>query len=358
MKTALKNKRLLHQIRAYLKTFRWFNPTNLEEERVKFFKILNYNPQLTYPPPSLDKLKKYQEALEGIQLPDAFDLTSIIQRKKIKETKLKLALIFAKGTSQVTSISARLYQLNFNDENITSAQKDAVAKIKLEPQENLDSRQAAKAISAYLKTYLIDDWKIHLSERSDFYFQVMSNKRLISIGRNLNWHANYLDSTLAHEIDGHVVRAINAKKQAQKIFRKKFPFYIKTEEGLASYLGGYLSENGQLYRKHQAVKYLAGYYALTHSFRETYNFLLDRGFTKELAFQRAFRLKRGFTDTSQPGCFAREAMYYEGMLEVKKYLDEGGDIRKLYAGKVGLDDVDVVPIPQNQILPKRLKKNN
>ena len=55
-----------------------------------------------------------------------------------------------------------------------------------------------------------------------------------------------------------------------------------------------------------------------------------------------------------PGCNAREAMYYEGMLEVKDYLDSGGNIQKLFAGKIGLDDIDQIPIPENQIIPERL----
>ena len=56
-----------------------------------------------------------------------------------------------------------------------------------------------------------------------------------------------------------------------------------------------------------------------------------------------------------PGCFAREAMYYEGMVEVKNYLDGGGGIRKLYLGKVGLEYVDIVPIPEDQVIPQRIR---
>ena len=138
------------------------------------------------------------------------------------------------------------------------------------------------------------------------------------------------------------------------MFKKIFPFYIKTEEGLACFIGDFFSANGEVKKKHHAINYLAAYFAKGHSFSETYKFLTDHGINNELAFQKTFRLKRGLTDTEIPGVFAREPMYYEGMIEVKNYLEKGGDIRKLYAGKVGLTEVDNIPLPDRQVIPKRL----
>lgn len=327
------DKKLLRKIRISLKTFRFLSPTNLITERKKFFKDKSYNPQLSYPELPFDKLKKIEEALERIEPWDALDVASKIYQKKIKETRLKLKLLLARGEAALSEISAKLYQLNFDQKSLEEAIKDASVSLPFEAQENLNARDTARAIAVYLQSYKIDNWKVKESARRDYYFQVRPRIRLISISCGLNWDYNGLDSVLAHEVDGHVIRALNARRQKSPIFRGNLPFYIKTEEGLASYLGAYLSKRGELSRKHQALKYLAGHFAQNHSFRQTYNFLFDHGFTKDLAFQRAFRLKRGFSDTSIPGCFAREAMYYEGMLEVKNYLDEGGDTRKLYAGK-------------------------
>jgi len=160
---------------------------------------------------------------------------------------------------------------------------------------------------------------------------------------------------LAHEIDGHVLRYLNSQHQENQLFRSPLPFYIKTEEGIASFLGDYCSVNGAITLKHHALKYLAGILAETSSFREVYTFLMDSGFTPDLAFQRTFRLKRGLMDTSQPGCFTKEALYYEGMIEVKTFIDKGGDLRKLFAAKICLDDVGLMPLLKQVLIPKRLQ---
>ena len=87
----------LHKIRAFLKTFNWFYPTNLIEEKEKFFQENLYNPQLTYPSLPIDKLRIFEEILEQVTIPDAFDASGFIRRKKLEETKLKLKLILARA---------------------------------------------------------------------------------------------------------------------------------------------------------------------------------------------------------------------------------------------------------------------
>jgi hypothetical protein len=48
-------------------------------------------------------------------------------------------------------------------------------------------------------------------------------------------------------------------------------------------------------------------------------------------------------------------MYYQGMLEVKAYLDHGGSVAKLFAGKAGLDDLPSMPIPPHELIPDRIR---
>ena len=358
------DKNKLKKIRIYLKTHRCLTPLNFQLERRIFFKDNKYNPQIRYPNITL-KLKNLEEEIENMPIPETCDFESYIYKRKLKETKLKLRLLMAIGTSSVTHISTLLYQLKFDEKTLESAKKDASFKIKSRSNKPRKSFDITKAVTDYLEKYRINkfvsgeinDWKIILSKRHDFSFQILPKSKLIKLGRNLTRVAANLDYSLAHEIDGHVIRALNAARQENKMYRNIFPFYIKTEEGLACYLGDYFSQNGEVARKNHAISYLAAYFAKTHSFSQTYKFLIGHGFYPELAFQKTFRLKRGLRNTEIPGVFAREAIYYEGMLEVKEYLDAGGDIRKLFAGKIGLDMLDFLPIPKNQILPNRLLAN-
>lgn len=347
---------LLHEIRVQLKTFHWLSPINLVKEKEIFFNKRNYNPQLKYPTPPAKKFKRYLKLLDKINIDKDKNLESYIKRKKVKETKLKLLLILVQGTPYISEVSQKLYQLKLSKKYINQALIDSALEGNFTPQESLNADQTVRLIIKYLKKYNISDWAVRTCNRNDFNFQVRHKKKLISISEDINWDYISFDSTVAHEIDVHVIRALNARKQNNPILRENFPFYIKTEEGLASLLGDYYSNGSKLSRKHHAIKYLAGYFALNNSFRETYNLLVDYGFTKDLAFQRAIRIKRGFTDTSSPGLFARELMYYEGMLEVKKYLNDGGDIKKLFAGKVGLADLDFVSVPKNQVIPPRVEE--
>src|SRR3989304_4073845 len=349
-----KDKKKLKKIRIYLKTHRYLTPLNFQQERRIFFKDNKYNPQIRYPVIAQTKLKHLEEEIEKMPIPQARDFESYIYKRKLKETELKLRLLMAIGTSSVTSISTLLYQLKFDEKTLESAKKDASFKVNSRSNKPRKSFDITKAVTDYLENYQIKNWKIILGKRYDFSFQILPKSKLIKLGRNLTRVAANLEYSFAHEIDGHVVRAQNAQKQENKMYRNIFPFYIKTEEGLACYLGDYFSKNGEVERKNHALSFLAAYFAKTHTFSETYKYLTGQGMTSDLAFQKTFRLKRGLTNTEWPVVFAREAIYYEGMLEVKNYLDKGGDIRKLYAGKVGLDMLNFLPIPKNQILPNRL----
>jgi len=317
---------------------------------------MKYNPKFRYHDVPQVILKDYFNQLNRIKvIPEDEKFENRILRRKIRETLLRLQLILSRGKIGLSQVSLELYQCDFDNKTLDLAKKDASIKGKFETKENMTPPEIIKGIQEYLKNYGIKDWEVQLTDETDFYIRILSQKNMVFVSKRFNWDFCDFDNTLAHEIDGHVIRTVNARKQENLLFQKPLPFYIKTEEGLASFLGDYISTTADISRKHHALKYLAGHLSLTSSFRKVFDYLVDNGFTKDLAFQRTFRLKRGFEDTSVPGVFAKEAMYYEGMIEVKDFLDGGGNLKKLYAGKIGLTDLEYVPIPKGIIIPERLK---
>ena len=56
-----------------------------------------------------------------------------------------------------------------------------------------------------------------------------------------------------------------------------------------------------------------------------------------LAWAIALRVKRGLAKPHQPGVYAKDSVYLVGYQRVKKWLQEGGDIRHLYVGDVGME---------------------
>ncbi|OGD62035.1 hypothetical protein A2160_00535 [Candidatus Beckwithbacteria bacterium RBG_13_42_9] len=350
-------KGLISQAKKILKSSQWLTPINFSEEKEKFQKTNQTNPVFVYPDLPTVQLQKILGEINSVKLIDDQSLENQILKNTLKEYGLKIRLLLSRAKPEFSQISRRLYLCHFDENSLQQARVDAANKLKFESQESLTAQQTAEAIRSYLlKNYGVNDWQVVVSHLTDFYVRIRPREKTIFVSQSINWDFCDLDNTLAHEIDGHVLRAINALNQENPILRQSLPFYIKTEEGLACYLCDYFSTTGDLSRKHHALKYLAGSLALTHSFRDVFNFFMANGFTPSLAYQRTFRLKRGLEDTNQPGLFAKEAVYYEGMMEVKKYLEQGGDIKKLYAGKIGLEDIDQIPVPQPIILPQRLKK--
>ncbi len=332
----------------------WFTPLNLPEQRQVFLSNPTRNPIFEYPEYDRNILTLVEEELLKIVVNPADSLENWIVRRKITELQLEIELCKSRGSSKISTITRELYNCSFEKEYLKNAELDAASPLPFESKENKTAQEVVVGIQQYLEDYQIYDWNLELSEQTDFYFRVKASEKRILINKNFNWDFTDFDNMLAHEIDGHVIRAINASKQKNILLKKPLPFYIKTEEGLASFLGNYCSNTGEINRKHHALKYLAGHLAITSSFKEVFEFLCDHGFTPQLAFQRTFRLKRGFEDTSIEGCFAKEALYYEGMLEVRNFLLTGGDIKKLYSAKIGLEDLPFAQVPEDIIIPKRI----
>jgi hypothetical protein len=229
-----------------------------------------------YEPLPLDKLQQAIEALELENLPSENNFENYLLSQKIKEALLKAKLYVARGTQAITSLSSSLYNLTFPSEIVNYAHQDATLPHAFVSQEIATGQEAGEAVSRYLIQNNILDWQVEVTDKHDFFFRILPKARKILVSEVVNWDFCDLDNTLAHEIDGHVFRALNMHAQSNPLFQKPLPFYIKTEEGLASFMGDYLSTTAKLGRKHHALKYLAGQYSLTHSFRETYQFLIER----------------------------------------------------------------------------------
>ncbi len=347
---------LIKKIAAKVVNSNFLTPLNIEREREKVFKDFSYNPQFTYKEFDRKALETSLEDLDLIVFPKNQDLKTTRDKKRVRELKLRIKVLLSRGTKNISDTSSELYQCHFDQRSLDQAKKDASISIKFKRRETLTPKQTVEKITSYLKeNYNITNWKISVSQKHDFNVRIISNKKELYVSKSINWDFADLDSMLAHEVDCHIIRKVNSQKQKKETLRKTFPFYLKTEEGLASFVGDYFSASGKIGIKHHALKYLGGHLALKSSFADTFKFLMNHGFTKELAFKRTMRLKRGFEDTSMPGCHAKEAMYYEGMLEVKDFLESGGSIKKLYAGKASIEDLKYFPIPKGQIIPKRLK---
>jgi len=349
---------VLAELATLLNQSKWLAPTNYHDEMRAFLSKDKKNPEFVYPEFPTAELNELISQLEKEPSPTALSTNStvaeIIRSRRQKELLLLSQLHLAENNETFTKISIELFGLAFLEAYLDSSKEDIDLPFSFASQENTSAEEARTTFLQTLEKYGLEGWTIQIVDTPDFRMRVKSNQKLMLINQETNWEFSDLDGTIAHEIEGHILRAANAHRQKDQLFQKPLPFYIKTEEGLASFLADYCSTSAELNRKYHSLKYYAGYLSLTSDFRTIFELFTSYGFTPENAFQRTFRLKRGLKNLEKPGLFAKEAVYYQGMLEVKKFLDEGGDVHKLYAGKVGLADLHYSPIPENQIIPERL----
>jgi len=346
----------LSQIRQHLKVPDFFTPLNFAREKEKFFNRENYNPQFKYPPIPVADFNQLIDKIGRFSFAGRSRIEQKILLEKVRETQLIIEMILNRGQASLSLASSKLYQYSFSAKILQLAQKDSQLALVFPQQSTLSAPEVARKIRNCLQKYQIGSWKISLSNEKDFNIRIWQEEKRILVSRHIGWHFGSLDTLLAHEVDVHVLRAVNADKQQNPLLRCALPFYIKTEEGLAAFLADYFSEGGQLSKKLHALKYVGVWLAAKKTFRDVYNYFSEHGLDENLAFQCAFRIKRGWQDTSRPGFFAREGIYYQGMQEIKQYLKGGGKIEKLFAAMAGLVDLSYIPIPEKIIIPKRLKK--
>jgi hypothetical protein len=346
----------LTHISSLVNQSKWFTPLNYAPERDAFLSGEKKNPHFIYPDLPTQDLESFEKELKSSSGVAVDNVEQILFERKKRELLLKIQLFLSLGNEDFTHTSMELYQLQFLPEFIEKAKTDIALNAHFAAQENMTAEDAKHAFITALNEHGLSDWSVEVVDTPDFKIRVKPDQKRMLINREIQWEFSDMDGTLAHELEGHVLRAVNAQKQKNPLFQKLLPFYIKTEEGVASFLADYCSTSNELNRKYHALKYIAGQESLSTDFRHIFELFLAHDFSPNVAFQRTFRLKRGLKDMEEPGLFAKEAMYYQGMLEVKGFIDEGGDIRKLYAGKVGLEDLEYVPIPENQVIPQRLLK--
>ena len=121
-----------------------------------------------------------------------------------------------------------------------------------------------------------------------------------------------LRNKLNHEIQTHYLRKHNQQLQtwdlgSEKVRPRNFRL---TEEGLAN-LHSHVGRDDGILRK-TYLNYFAAYQAQNSSFSELFHQLLGFGLSEKFAWNLTFKQKRGLTDTSQPGGFSKNNLFRLG----------------------------------------------
>lgn len=273
-------------------------PTNLLEEKAKFMADHSYNPQFIY-----------QEVTSD---------TDLYKYGQPQSHYLELA----------QEILDQAY-FNRNEDELTELEGPA-----------LSQAEVSEKIKIFLKMHGLEQ-RYNIVWSSSFVSRTTINTDTIKLRLPVDFRQEGLLGMLYHEIGTHALRQINYEKQSWYKQKKKFGFneYLVTEEGLSS-IHSLLSHT---YKSafNIALRYVAVEYAQTHSFAELWQKMEKYVENQERRWIIVLRQKRGMKDTSQPGGFTKDLVYFQGLVEVWQWLKERNfDITDLYYGKIAKEDVE------------------
>ena len=312
----------------------YFNPLNTHEEKKKVFKDNTYNPKFKYTPP-----KKTLESAEKMlnELKTDNTVYGQLLRRKIKELQNTLGMIKNTGKKNFTNYSLKVYGRP-SQELVRTAKKI----LKIDEEEVWKKYSKLSVHKKFTDTFMLNKYDWEVKEKNMVAgAAVNSKKRTLFLNKEKDFSERDVKRLIIHEIGTHVARYENGKKQKYAMFSFGFPNYIETEEGFAAYNEYKCGLLSPKILKTYAGRVLANDLSLKNSFCAVYNSLLEY-FPKNDAWTLTLRAKRGLSDTSKPGAFTKDHIYLKGFLNVKKYAERGGDIKKLYIGKIGIEHVPLL----------------
>lgn len=315
-------------------------PVNLLGEQEKFLSDPNYNPQFEYKPLKFDPNNLYAR-LKRLEYPDS--AMGVLWEKKASEIRRKIEVLEARGTDHFSAKSIHLYGAP-TDELLKEAQEligTMPTSFATDDSRVLSIKEAKAMFEKAIEEYGLKGWSVQIKKEmvSD---AIAGKSNTVMLREGAQFTKDRIKGTIAHEIETHVFTAMNGSMQPFKLFQRGLADYLTTEEGLAVY-NQERANPGENEKKYWSASSVVGIQvALEGSFVDVYNKLVSLGFSTSRAWTVALKAKRGTTDTSKPGAFTKDLVYFKGHRLVISFLENGGNIKDLYYGKTNLDDLDLV----------------
>lgn len=317
-------------------------PINLLEEKIKFFNnYYDYNPQFEFiEKPLFVDFESCLEIVEEIKNDDVREL----YYKKIDEYKLKYQMInqIGKSSKEFTKLSSEMYGEQ-TEETVKSAYKiiENMPKINFSKRDRRFFRFKAirKEINRHLRKNKFKGKLIVRKNRA-----ILNNVSVSKISGNLNISINYIadkdevNDIIYHEIETHMRRFENGKKTGYGIMRIGTKGYLKYEEGLATLTGHAHKKNNNLW--HPALLAIGTDIASKSDFVSVFreiNSIIKNPFR---SWSYAVRVKRGISDTSQPGVFMND-LYLQWLADCGRELIRRPELIKVaYNGKASYEELE------------------
>lgn len=331
--------RMLARSDAVLSILKSLRPINLTEERRRASGDPAYEPLFQYPalPEDIDEIEKRLSA----PIRDESAFGELLKRKRA-ELLLRIDLLRARGDSAAfTDLSVRLF--GATSPHLLRRAEHAVTTsgVSEETEKSLSAEQAREKMAQALDRYGLHEWRCVV--RDNLVADCAVGGRTIALRSDAMFSAVHVEALIAHEIEVHALTAENGVHQPWLLLRRGTAGYLATQEGLAVWNQNRVLPQGHPKRLSPARSSLAVEYARTHGFKETRLYLEKTiGYAPEKALSKTIDVKRGLRDTSEHGAFTKGSVYLKGLTSIEAFHAGGGDLRRLFVGKVTLDDLDLI----------------
>jgi len=337
-----------------------FTPTNLDSEKKKFFSSDTYEPQFQYRVVKnrneeiLKKLSAVKEISDVDPRISNFYIDLIDSKREASD------LMHAVGNNEaVTDISVARYGKPSTKlfRNASRVLRGKYGKYNLAKEdkgkdgEMLGYDRIVSVFNIVFKELGLEGWSVNKSLNiAKNGVKVGVKRKEVLVDGDISKSKSQLRKTLIHEVGTHALRSYYGLKSGfEAISKPNLANYLDVEEGLASW-----NENNMGLLPEKSLKNKAGlawaiYVGEEMSFRQLYNVLLGN-FSKLGAFDIAYRVKRGLSDTSYPGIYAKDVVYFRGFRKVMRKLEEDPTLyQKLYSGKISFKQCEWV---EEGLIPK------
>jgi len=343
--------RVFSEVFRFLNLIRHVNPTNLDEEKKKFFDEEIRNPIFKYKEPR-GNISELRREIQNLKIPTS-DFGKIYERiRKDFFRRCDIIESIGKNDSLVRDLTADIY--GWPNEGMVDYARKLLEKVEaVDTVLEVDSSDVRDCLRKALDDVGLLGWAVKYSKK-----RLTSTKhtKKIFVCRDRKFSEIDMNRLAVHEVAVHAVRYANGHLQPLNIFRFGFPDFLSTEEGMATYfeeLTG--NSSSDVFRNYAGRVIAVDCLRRDFDFKDCFDELVRCGFSDEDSWDLSVRAYRG-------GGFVKDHVYLEGYLMVKKFAEAGGDFRKLYVGKVGLDDLDLVEdllkekvIDEPRFLPEFLK---
>jgi len=328
--------------------FLWLvSPSNIHKIKKTFFEsnyeeVLDYHYRLLPIDPDLLKRELYNLRIEEIEDPSI----AFLFRDKREELDRQITMLNERGTRDFFYNSVRLYK--GVDRPLQQQAIEVLQEVAEEENElkdgSIDAQQfaelAKEEFAAFRKQDPDFDSKVHLREDVNV---IMVSKGELYIPADYVMPEKEAEALLQHEVGTHVLTYHNGSKQNLHQLAHGLADYDPLQAGIAvlsEYLVGGLTANRL---RILAARVVAGTALLEGAdFREIFQMLhKEYGLTAERSFNVSARMMQG-------GGFLKDIIYLKGLVQLREYLQKGGELEPLLIGKIAVKHIDVIKALQER----------